>query len=383
MALAGLAGAGCASGQRAESKPPGNGSGKRGTVRLEKVGDFQRPLYVAQPPGEEDLLFVVQKAGQVRVLERGETKTEPFLDLRDRVGSGGVEQGLLSLAFAPDFARSRLLYVSFTDKRDDLEVVEFRASLANPLEVDPSKSRRLLSIHQPAPIHNGGHLVFGPGGHLYIGVGDGGPSHDPYRTAQSKNSFLGKILRIDPRRDGDHPYTVPRSNPFVGRDGWDEVYAYGLRNPWRFSFDRKTGDLLIGDVGQDFYEEIDFRRARRAAGSNFGWSAFEGKRVENPDQRRRARRRVRPILVYSHVPRCSVTGGYVVRDTSLRPLLGRYVYGDFCSGKIRSLLPSAHRARDDKLLGLQVPALASFAEDNAGHIYAVSLNGPVYRLLPR
>ena len=384
MLTAGLLAAGvggCGEDSPRANKPLTTGSAKRGSVKLEKVGDFSRPLYLTQAPGLDDLVFIVQKAGQIRVLEDGELREKPFLDLRDRVASGGVEQGLLSLALSPDFQRSGLFYVSFTDRRDDLKVLEFRTAPLDPLEVRLSSGRQLLSIHQPAPIHNGGMLLFGPDKLLYLGTGDGGPSYDPYRTAQSKNSFLGKILRIDPRRRGKAPYTVPKSNPFVGRNGWDEVFAYGLRNPWRFSFDRRTHDLLIGDVGQDTYEEIDFRRARKAGGSNFGWSAFEGRSRENRDQRRRARNAVRPIQVYRHGPRCSVTGGYVVRTPSLPSLYGRYVYGDFCSGKIRTLIPGERRARDDRLLGLEVPTLASFGEDNEGNIYAVSLNGPVYRLV--
>jgi glucose/arabinose dehydrogenase len=378
-AAAAVALPGCGGGD-GEAQAGGQGSGKSGSVKLEKLGDFKSPLYVAQAPGFDERLFVVQKAGKVRVIDHGKLRPKPFLDIHERVRSGGVEQGLLSIAFAPDFFRSGLLYVAYTDPRDNVEVVEMTATGFARATVDRNKSRHVIGFKEPAPIHNGGALVFGPDGYLYIGTGDGGPSYDPHRTAQKKHGLLGKLLRIDPRAKGDSPYTVPHSNPFVGKPGWDQIYALGLRNPWRFSFDRKTHALLIGDVGQDYWEEVDYRPAKRAAGSNFGWSAYEGNSLVHSDQRAKARGWIRPILTYRHGPGCSVTGGYVVRDRSLPTLYGRYVYGDFCSGEVRSFVPSLHKARDDRPLGLKIPALASFAEDNDGHIYAVSLNGPVYRL---
>jgi glucose/arabinose dehydrogenase len=373
---------GCDGAGVAKSGTAKAGSGKAGTVRLEKVGEFRRPLYATSPPGSGDL-YVVEKGGKVRVLRDGKTLPHSFLDIRRRVNSGGVEQGLLSLAFAPDYARSHLFYVDYIDNAGDTQVVELRRSAQDPLRADPGSARHVLSVHQPAPIHNGGLLLFGPDRNLYIGLGDGGPSYDPYRTAQAKRSFLGKILRIDPRRHGDAPYSVPKSNPFAKGPGWDEVFAYGLRNPWRFSFDRETGDLLIGDVGQDSCEEIDYRPARKAAGSNFGWSAYEGYRVQNRGQIHKARNQTRPVLVYKHGPGCSVTGGYVVRDPGLPSLWGRYLYGDYCAGDLRTLIPALPRAKDDRPLGLNVPALSSFAQDSTGHIYVVSLLGPVYRLVPK
>jgi glucose/arabinose dehydrogenase len=239
-----------------------------------------------------------------------------------------------------------------------------------------------MRMDDPFPNHNGGLLLFGPDDLLYIGTGDGGSGGDPFNNAQNLNSLLGKILRIDPRQSGSSPYTVPRSNPFVGRNGRDEIYAYGLRNPWRFSFDRRTGDLYIGDVGQDSREEIDFARRGGAKGRNYGWSCFEGKR--RYDDSRNCPGASPPAIDYGRSNgECSVTGGFVVRDPGLPALRGRYVYGDYCRGQIRSLRISGGRAGDDGSLGLTVPELSSFGQDARGRIYATSLNGPVFRLSAR
>jgi hypothetical protein len=227
--------------------------------------------------------------------------------------------------------------------------------------------------------HNGGLLLFGPDRHLYIGTGDGGIADDPERNGQDLGSLLGKILRIDPQASAGNPYSIPADNPFAARPGARaEVCDYGLRNPWRFSFDRRTGDLIIGDVGQNTEEEIDQRPAGRVCGSNFGWSAFEGTNRFNSDQS--APGAARPIFTYGRDRGCSVTGGYVVRDPSLRSLDGRYLYSDYCEGELRSLVPAGPRARGDRSLGLQVDSPVSFGEDADGHVYVVSLAGPVYRL---
>jgi len=224
-----------------------------------------------------------------------------------------------------------------------------------------------------------------PDGYLYIGTGDGGPSYDPFNTAQARGKLLGKILRIDPEKRGKHPYTVPKDNPFVGRNGRDEVYAYGLRNPWRFSFDRATGELTIGDVGQDRFEEVDIVPAGKANGANFGWSAYEGFGKFKGGVPRRAT--VKPVLAYPHGPGCAITGGYIVRDPRLarlkgREIVGRYLFGDYCTGKLFSMRPPTGNrgAGEDHPIGLRVPLLTSFGEDRAGHIYALSGKGPVYKL---
>jgi glucose/arabinose dehydrogenase len=358
--------------------PMGDGAG----VRLEKLGDFDQPLYVTQPPGDRHHLFVVEQTGRVQVLTDGTREDQPFLDLSDQVSCCG-EQGLLSIAFAPDYRRSGLVYADFTDRAGDTRIVEYQRSSSNPLMVDPGSARVVLRVDQPFPNHNGGLILFGPDDLLYVGLGDGGSEDDPDRRGQDLDTLLGKILRIDPRPSGRRPYSVPQSNPFVGKAGArPEIYSYGLRNPWRFSFDRSTGALAIGDVGQDDWEEVDLVRRGEGSGANYGWSAFEGFARFNDDQS--APSAVPPVLVYSHDEGgCSVTGGYVVRDRSLTSLYGRYLYGDFCLGDLRSFpaVPDG-RATDDRALGLNVPSLSSFGEDSAGHVYATSLDGPVYRLVP-
>jgi glucose/arabinose dehydrogenase len=365
--------------QAQPGKPPvGDG---QGGVRLQKLGDFDRPLYVTQAPGDRRDLFVVEQTGQVEVITPKGTASTPFLDLHDEVSCCG-EQGLLSIAFAPEYERSGLVYADYTDRAGNARVVEYRRSTDDPLTVDPASRRVVLRVHEPFPNHNGGLLMFGPDRLLYIGLGDGGSEGDPDRNGQNLETLLGKLLRIDPRPYGGKPYSIPASNPFVNRAGArPEIYSYGLRNPWRFSFDRLTGNLAIGDVGQDRWEEVDLVRRGQGRGANFGWSAFEGVARFNKDQS--APNAVAPVLVYSHDHGCSVTGGYVVRDPSLQSLYGRYLYGDYCTGQLRSFsaVPDK-RATDDRPLGLQIPALSSFGEDDAGRIYATSLNGPVYRLDP-
>lgn len=366
--------------------PTGDG---RGGIRLQKVGDFDQPVYVTQPPGEGRNLYVVEKTGLVQVVRDGQRTSKPFLDLSDQVSTGS-EQGLLSLAFAPDYRKSGLLYVDYTDTAGDTRVVEYRRSSSDPGIADPQSAREVLGVDQPYENHNGGLLLFGPGEApkggqarelLYIGLGDGGSQDDPHRNGQDLSTLLGKILRIDPRPSGARPYSVPDSNPFVGRsEARPEIYSYGLRNPWRFSFDRETRGLAIGDVGQNEIEEVDLVARGEGRGANFGWSAYEGLDRFNDDQQ--ATNALAPVLVYGHDAGCSITGGYVVRDRGLRSLYGRYLYGDFCAGELRSFAARpGRRATDDRAFGLEVPSLSSFGEDNAGHLYATSLEGPVYRLV--
>jgi glucose/arabinose dehydrogenase len=366
----------------ARQPPVGDGTGG---VTLTELGEFESPLYVTQPPSGGGQLYVVEQTGAVRVIDRGDVREEPFLDLSGEITSGG-EQGLLSIAFAPDYESSGRFYVDYTDTNGDTRVVEYRRSAADPLRADPESAREILFVDQPFDNHNGGLLLFGPDGDLYVGLGDGGSVGDPERNGQDLSTLLGKILRIDPTPAGNRRYAIPRDNPFLGREGArPEIYIYGARNPWRFSFDRGTGAMLIADVGQDQLEEVDYLPRGAAAGANLGWSAFEGTERVNTDQP--AEGAVAPILTYPNssfgaAAGCSITGGYVVRDPSLRSLYGRYLYGDYCAGELRSFVPSAGRARDDRALGLEVPALTSFGEDAAGHIYATSQEGPVYRLDP-
>jgi glucose/arabinose dehydrogenase len=351
-------------------QPQGNGQ-----VKLEKVGDFEQPVYITQPPGSEDL-YVVEREGTVRIVRDGQVVSTPALDISDRVTADGEEQGFLSIAFPPDFQSSHVVYAYYTGNDEDQHVVGY--PVADDGSFDAGSEREILHMEDFASNHNGGLLLFGPDRQLYIGTGDGGIADDPERNGQDTGSLLGKILRIDPRPSGGRPYTVSSPGP-LGQGARPEICNYGLRNPWRFSFDRGTAALLIGDVGQNTQEEVNYVPAERACGNNFGWSAFEGTNRLNEDQT--APNAVAPILTYGRDEGCSVTGGYVVRDRSLPALFGRYVYGDFCEGELRSLRPATPEARDDRSLGLEVPSLSSFGEDNEGHVYALSLDGPVYRLV--
>lgn len=324
-------------------------------------------------------MFVVEQPGVVKVMRGDRTAKGAFLDIRDRVSCCG-ERGLLSIAF-PDFARDRRFYVYFTDGRGDLRIVEYKRKRGGALKANPRSARDVLTVpHRRFSNHNGGQLQFGPDGLLYIGTGDGGGAGDPANNSQDKNSLLGKMLRINPLRRGDgRPYGVPRDNPYVGEKGRDEIYARGLRNPYRFSFDGRR--IAIGDVGQDAVEEVDYEKPGSARGANFGWDAFEGNSlIEGPAPSGHER----PIHTYSHAGgRCSITGGYVSRDPDLRRLRGRYVYGDFCDGAIRSLRPNPGGARDDDGLGLRVDQLSSFGVDDRKRLYAASLAGSVYRFVSR
>ena len=312
----------------------------------------------------------------------GEPVSQPFLDLSGEVSTAG-EQGLLSIAFDPDFRRSGHFYVDFTDSNGDTRIEEFRRSRSDLAVADPATRRELLFVDQPFANHNGGLLLFGPDDDLYVGLGDGGSAGDPLRNGQDLGTLLGKILRINPQPTGSAPYSIPESNPFADDPGArPEIYAYGLRNPWRFSFDGRGGALAIGDVGQDSLEEVDLVARRDSAGANFGWSAFEASERFNNDQH--APDAIPPVLEYPlEGDACAVTGGYVVRDEALRSLYGRYVYADFCRGELRSFPAEPGRpAQGDRALGLRVPHLSSFGEDQAGQIYVISLAGPVYRLEP-
>ncbi|HET6548074.1 MAG TPA: PQQ-dependent sugar dehydrogenase [Solirubrobacter sp.] len=354
-----------------------------GSVRLQKVGSFDSPLYVTAPPGDRRRVFVVEQGGKIRVIRGGRTLRKPFLDVSDKVSAGG-ERGLLSMAFAPDYARSGLFYVDYTDTDGNTRVVEYRRRSADV--ADPGSARQVLFQRQPESNHNGGLLLFGPDKLLYVGLGDGGGGgdmHGPIGNAQSLGTWLGKILRIDPRRSGSRPYSVPRSNPFVGRAGArPEIYSYGLRNPWRFSFDRRTGDLTIGDVGQNEVEEIDFVRRGRGRGANFGWRVFEGRARYTEGER--APGAIMPVITQSHSDgNCSITGGVVIRDPRLRAWRGRYVFGDLCRGVLQTAVLRSGRARRLIDRKLEVSNLSSFGEDALGRVYAVSLDGPVYRLVQR
>ena len=353
-------------------------------VKLLLLGRFRSPTYLTAPPGDRSRRFVVERGGRIRVVRNGRALGEPFLDISGRVETGG-ESGLLSMAFAPDYASSRRFYVYFTDNSGDITVEEYRRSETTEDRALPGSRRLVISQDHRRFNHKGGQLQFGPDGMLYMAFGDGGGSGDPDRNAQNLGRLLGKMLRIDPRGGG--AYRIPRGNPFAGRRGArDEIYAYGLRNPWRFSFDRARGHLIVADVGQDQVEEIDFvpSRGRGRAprgGYNFGWPVFEGRRRFRGG---RVRRHVPPAVQRTRREGfCTIIGGYVVRDRSLRRLNGRYVYGDLCETRLWATRLRRGRASRGRPLGVRVRNLVSFGEDAQGRVYAVSLSGPVYRLARR
>ncbi len=355
--------------------------------KLTQIGKFANPLFVTQPPADRSRLFIAEQRGRIRLIKSGHLQTKPFLDISKLI-SCCAERGLLGLAFAPDYATSRRFYVDYTDTNGNTRVVEYRRSAASSDVADAAHPRVVLAQVQPEPNHNGGDIAFGPDRKLYIGLGDGGSGNDPHGllgNAQNLGTLLGKILRIDPLPSGGAQYTIPPDNPFISTAGARaEIWSYGLRNPWRFSFDRKTGGLAIGDVGQDAVEEIDWSAAPKSGkGLNFGWRPFEGTRVNFPGES--AVNAVPPVAQYEHASGgCSITGGYVVRDPRLPRLAGRYLYGDLCTGRISmlSLREGRLAATSHGDLPFKISLLASFGQDSLGHIYVVSLSGPVYRLDP-
>jgi len=342
-------------------------------VRLVRIATLDQPLALAVRTGDP-ALYVAEKTGRVVAIRDGSVVPRPVLDLTREV-SLGAEQGLLGLAFSPD---GRYLYVDFTDVNGDTRIDGFAmgADLA-----DPSSRREILFVDQPYSNHNGGDLVFGPDGYLYVGLGDGGSGGDPKGNGQSLSTLLGKILRIAPRPTGGEPYVVPPDNPFVGRAGArPEIWAYGLRNPWRYSFDRETGNLWIGDVGQSSWEEVDVQPAGSTGGENYGWNRLEG---THPYSGMPPPSAVPPVYEYSHdTGGCVVTGGYVYRGSAIPDLVGAYVFGDFCRGGIEAL-----RVHDDHVvahaqLGPTVPSVSSFGEDASGELYVMSLEGGLFRIAP-
>ena len=368
-----------------DSRAAGPDAGEAATgVRLLKVGNFAQPTFLASPPGDRRRRFVTEREGTIRIVRGSKKLARPFLDISDRVQTGG-ESGLLSMAFAPDYARSRRYYVYYVDDAGALVVDAYRASATAPNRTQPGTRRVVIRQPHPRSNHKGGQIQFGPDGRLYVGFGDGGGGGDPDENGQNLSRRLGKLLRIAPRPAGG--YAVPRDNPFAGRARVrGEIFAYGLRNPYRFSFDRRTGDLTLADVGQDAVEEVNFvpargRSGRPRGGANFGWNAFEGRRHYDTGS---AVGHIPPVLERTHDQGfCSIIGGYVIRDRSLGSLYGAYVYGDVCDSRLRVARLRKGRARGDRALGARVNTLVSFGEDGRGRVHAISLNGAVFRLAGR
>jgi glucose/arabinose dehydrogenase len=346
---------------------PGAAGGGRAQGQLHLrlvVSGLQEPTFVGAPQNEPGKLYVVEKPGRILVVQNGRVRTKPFLDIRSLVGSNDSEQGLLSVAFHPSYPTNHRFFVDYTDRNGNTRVVEYRSNGTAAL---PGSARQLLFVHQPYANHNGGQLQFGPDGKLYVGMGDGGSGGDPGNRAQNLSSRLGKLLRLNVDRAGAR---------------W-EIAGYGLRNPWRFSWDRATGNLYIGDVGQNDWEEVDVRTpAQQRFLSNYGWRVWEGRSRYTLGQSVNPRGRlVFPILVYSHSVGCSITGGYVYRGKAVPAARGRYFYGDYCQGTIWSLRVVNGKLREVRREPFKVSNLSSFGEGAAGELYAVGLGGELYKLV--
>ncbi|HVF53356.1 MAG TPA: PQQ-dependent sugar dehydrogenase [Actinomycetota bacterium] len=335
------------------------------------------PLGVTHAPGRRGVLFIVEQGGTIRIWKDGELRTRPFLDITELVQSGG-EQGLLGLAFHPRYARNGRFFVDYTAVNGDSVIARYkRSSSANV--ASPGSAKIILRFEDPFPNHNGGHLAFGPDGYLYIASGDGGSGGDPMGNGQRLDTLLGKILRIDVNAPGSgRPYGIPPDNPFAGTSGArPEIWSYGLRNPWRFSFDRANGNMWIGDVGQSALEEIDLEPRNSDGGVNYGWNVREGNQCYpsgtqcGVDQLRDYED---PVAVYSHDFGCSVTGGFVYRGPQ-DALRGRYFFGDYCSGTIWSIDGTVSREQEPQIELESGLSISSFGEDTAGNVYITDLSG--------
>jgi glucose/arabinose dehydrogenase len=355
------------------SPPPRPGDG----IALAVVASgLDRPLYATAPAGDRRL-FIVEQAGVVRIVRDGKLLPTPYLDLRDRVRSGG-ERGLLSIAFHPRYATNGFVFVNYTDHEGDTRVVRFTVS-ADPDRADPATAKFILHVAQPYANHNGGHVLFGPDSMLYIGMGDGGSGGDPQGNGQNRSALLGKLLRIDV--DHGDPYAIPRDNPYAHPGPYrPEIWAWGLRNPWRFAFDRVAGLLYIADVGQNQWEEVDVAPAR-SAGLNYGWNVFEATHCYGNAQCDPSGFTM-PIVEYDHGQGCSITGGFVYRGRALPALAGHYFYADYCSGWIRSFkLVNGAVTEHRQWRGLDPGQVMSFGEDGQGELLVCSQNGRVYRIV--
>ncbi|MHC4829554.1 MAG: PQQ-dependent sugar dehydrogenase [Planctomycetota bacterium] len=347
---------------------------------------LDKPLHLIAAPGDPEHVYVVEKAGRIWVYDlAGERQPWPFLDIKTRVRSRASEQGLLSLAFHPGYAKNGRFFLNYTDHDNATRVVELRRDAKKPLRADPTTERLLVEVSQPFRNHNGGHILFGPDGYLYIGMGDGGAANDPFGHGRKKKTRLGTLLRIDV--DSGDPYGIPKDNPFAdGKNGLPEVYAYGLRNPWRMAFDFETGAFYAADVGQNKWEEVN-AVAKPTPGLDYGWNHTEGRHAfrRDPDWKNV----VEPVAEFDHREGLSITGGHVYRGKALPKLRGHYFYADYVTCLIRSFRFEDGVAKDPidwtDLINpgkTRVTAISSFGEDGHGELYVISLNGKIFRLSP-
>lgn len=341
---------------------------------------FTQPVDIQNAGDGSARLFVVEKPGRIRILSNWLTLPDPFLDIRDRVGAFGLEQGLLGLAFHPDFGQNGYFYVNYTDLSGNTVISRFQVSPDDPNRADPGSELVLLHVNQPYANHNGGGLAFGPDGYLYIGLGDGGAAGDPAGNARNPETLLGKMLRLDV--DSGNPYAIPASNPFAGGGGLPEIWAIGLRNPWRFSFDPLTGELYIADVGQNEWEEVNVVQTAPQGLLDFGWDAFEGLHpYEEPLPEGPT---IQPVAEYSHAEGCSITGGYVYRGVDLPELQGVYFFGDYCNGGVFGLIHTGAETWEWRRLFETGAPVSTFGVDEAGEVYLADFgSGLILRLMRR